>query len=112
MLMSQAQVVSALNGTPVLLGTITADATTAKTNSNTAVPFQATGMGGKILMLQGDVAFYVLPTASATGLAAAATSLLIAANERFIIALHGDYTYLSVLSQSGTANVKVFQLRG
>lgn len=111
MLMNQSQVVSALNGTPVIVGTIVADATTAKTNTNTATPFLTTGMGSKVFLLQGDVAFYVLPTASATGLAAAATSILIAANERYIIALHGDYPYISILSQAGTATVRLFQLK-
>ena len=93
-------------GSPSLLGTIAA--TTAKSNIDTAVPFNSTGsaLSGKLLFLQADVACYVTVGAAST----AAVGVLIGASERFYLWLKSTDLYVSILPVSGTANVKCFEL--
>jgi len=99
-----------LNGTPLLLGTITA--TTAKDNADTAVVFNdaSPGLAGKLIMLQTDSACYVKCSTAAASAATSANGILLAAYERVVIWLGESYGWVSVLPVSGTSVVKVWEL--
>jgi hypothetical protein len=88
------------------LGTITADATTAKTNGNTASTF--TVGAGKVLWVQPDAACYVAPVTASDSVITAATTAKYEANALVPLETYDGTPYVCVLSVSGTANVKVF----
>ena len=104
------QYLKALNGTPVLLGTIVA--TTTKNNDDTATPFNNTGdaLKGKTVVLQSDTACYVKAGTVDTVTVTAATGLLLEANEKYVLSLGSNYGWIAALAVSGTSNVKVFEL--
>lgn len=103
------QLLAAPHGAPSYLGTIIA--TTAKDNSNTAVPFVIPA--GTWIMLQSDADFYYLPqTVAATAVTTANGVKVTVAVETWPqrLFLFGTQAYISCLSVSGTANVKVWSL--
>lgn len=89
------------------LGTITAT-TTAKNNTDTAVPF--TLEQGARILIQPDVACYVALVSATTGAVTTGTGLLIEAGQPYEIPVGVRLRYLSVITSAGTANVKVFRL--
>lgn len=101
-------------GAPGYLGTIAGDGSTAKTSQTTVSTF--TIAYGQRIMLQGDVAFYVLPTPSATADGQASTAVTtsatngvkIAAGDLYELCLRTVQNDVSVISVSGAFNVKVF----
>jgi hypothetical protein len=102
-----------LSGTPVLLGTIVA--TTTKNNHDTATPFNNTngGLAGKTLCIQADAACYVA-FGTTNAVTATSANFALAAGQSiglYMSALHG-YGWIACLSASGTANLKVFELKG
>jgi hypothetical protein len=104
---------SVLNGCPSYLGVIVA--TTTKNNHDTAVPFNNTGeaLKGKVLLLQSDAAFYLLPgttNAATVATSGATTGVLVAANERVVMVMGSSYGWVAAVAVSGTANVKVWEL--
>ena len=109
-------VMARLNGRAIHRATIVATAATPKDNLSTSggASVTYTLLGGEVLLLQGDVDFYYqlvndLTTAmSASG----AKGVLVAGGapgERIILA--GDDKRVMIDSVSGTATVKVFELR-
>lgn len=97
-----------LNGTPVLLGTITV-AGASKNNADTAVPFSNTGncLKGKTLLLQPSASVHVLPGTASNSTVTTSNGVKIGADERVIITMAEDYGWLAVI---GTADVKVWEL--
>lgn len=107
------QLSQAVRGEPVLLGTIVVNAN-AKSNSDTAAPFNATGdaLCGKTLLIQPDAACFIKQLATAGGTAAsAANGLKLAADEKYVMCMRRDKGFLSVFG-AAAANVKVFELNG
>lgn len=103
------QLLSAAPGAPAYLGTIIA--TTAKDNSNTAVQF--TIPAGTLIMLQSDADYYYLPqSVAATAVTTANGVKVTVAVETWPqrVFLSGNQAYISCLSVSGTANVKVWAI--
>jgi hypothetical protein len=78
--------------------------TTAKNNSDTAVPF--TLAPGALLQIQPDAACYIEAQSLAAG-TAATTDTLVSANERVILQLDSTQAYVSVKAVSGTVNCQV-----
>jgi hypothetical protein len=100
-----------LNGTPVYLGTIVS--TTTKNNHDTASAFNNTGVALKnmTLLVQSDAAAYIRAGTANSVTVTSANGLLLEANEKYVLKMTGDYSFLAALSVSGsTANIKVFQL--
>ena len=99
----------AVYGAPVLLGKIVA--TTTKNNHDTATPFNDTGdaLGGKLLVLQSDVACYI-KVGKTNAITATTADLKLAADQLFYLNLPADYGFIAAVAVSGTANVKVFEL--
>lgn len=102
--------VEALNGMPVLLGTITA--TTTKNNSTTAVPFYtaAPDLSGRVLMLQADSACYVVFGATSALAVATTAGVKLAADEKFYVTLRSDTGLVACLPGSGTTVLRVYEL--
>jgi hypothetical protein len=99
-----------LSGTPIYLGTIVA--TTTKNNHDTAVPFSNTGeaLKGKVIILQGDTDFYLLPSTLNSGTTTTANGVRVLAYERVEICMGTTYGWVACLAVSGTSNVKVWEL--
>lgn len=105
------------SGTPVYLGTIAYS--TSINNATTAAPFNATGLQGKILLVQPDSDCFILPVIGAAGVNVAAQSPLVSANERVTItmpdqdstvpALEQRY-WLAVIQSTASGNLKVWEL--
>jgi hypothetical protein len=103
------QVEVALRGSPRLIGTITADASTAKDNSTTASTFAIPG--GSLLLLESDAAFYFIARTAAGSTAVSATNgIEVATSTERIVFLYPNEQWIMVLSKTGTANVRVFTL--
>lgn len=101
-----ADTIKVLNGSPAYLGTIVA--TTTKNNSDTAAPFAIEA--GQFILVQCDVAAYVLPGTSTAAAATTANGVKVAADEKFYILLRAGQSYLAIISASGTATCKVWGL--
>lgn len=99
-----------LNGSPVLLGTITA--TTTKNNHDTAVPFldTANALKGAILLVQCDTAAYLLPGTVNTATAASTTGVKVAADEKYYIIMSATHGWLAAIAVAGTSVCKVWRL--
>jgi hypothetical protein len=95
-----------LNGSHAFLGTITA--TTTKNNSDTAVPFTITE--GTCLMIQSDVATYILAGTATTQTVTSANGLRIEANEKYVMWLTAKQLYLACLGVAATATVKIWSM--
>lgn len=91
----------------VLAGTITA--TTTKNNADTAVPFYIGGVHR--ILVQCDVAAYLVLGTAKTVTATANTGLLVDAGEKWETATTGENIWLAVLPVAGTANCKVFRVQ-
>jgi hypothetical protein len=106
-----AKVSEALSGSPSFLGTIVA--TTTKNNHDTATPFNNTGeaLKAKILLIQPDAACYILPGSTNAATVTTANGIKLGADERVIITMTSNEGWLCALAVSGTANVKVWELR-
>lgn len=92
------------------LGVITAT-TTAKNNTNTAVPF--TLAQGERILIQPDVACYVGFVATTTGAVtsgATGTGLQVEAGQTLELPVGNRLRYLSAVTAAGTVNLKVFRL--
>jgi hypothetical protein len=102
--------VTLLNGSPSYLGTIVA--TTTKNNHDTATPFVNTGdaLAGLTLLVQSDVACYVLAGTANTATVTTGNGVKLEANEKYVITMSDRQGWLAALAVSGTANVKVWQL--
>lgn len=103
------QLLAAAPGAPSFLGVIIA--TSAKDNSNTAVPFVIPA--GCLIMLQSDADYYYLPQAVAATAVTTANGVLVDVSVETWpqrVFLSGSQAYISCLSVSGTANVKVWSL--
>ena len=103
-----------LDGEPVFLGVIVASTT--KNNSDTATPFSNTGnaLAGKVLMIQSDAACYVYPSSTSTGTVtgtATGNGVYLAANDARIITMRDAPRWLACVAVTGTANLKVWELR-
>lgn len=105
------EIITYINGTPVLLGTLTC--TTTKNNHDTAVPFNDTtvALTGKVLLLQPDATCYVLPVTANDGTVTTANGVKLAADEKVIIGMASSYGFLAAVSASGTTNIKVWELK-
>lgn len=90
-------------GCPTYIGSISAT-TTAKNNTDTAVPFAIPA--GKLLLIQPDTAVGVTIGGNATLL----TSLYLAANEKYMVLFKSTDSLLSIIPWTGTSVVKVFVL--
>lgn len=99
----------ALVGSPSRLGVIIAT-TTSKNNHDTATPFNNTGdaLTGKLLVLQPDVACRI-KTGSTNATAAAATDLLLEANEKFPLSMPSGHGFLAARAEAGTVNMQVYE---
>lgn len=110
---STSVILESINGSPKLLGTITADATTAKNSQSTAVPFNIP-LGQRII-LQGDANFRFRTTPEVEGgpavLAAATAGVYVAIHIERQLCLRSFQLDVSILSDSGTANVQVWALQ-
>jgi hypothetical protein len=115
---TELQLLIALNGTPRYLGTIVA--TTTKNNHDTATPFNNTGdaLKGKLLLIQTDAACYINfgTTNAITAVSSATTgavSVKLNADERVIVRMDPEsgYGWIAALAVSGTANIKVWDLK-
>jgi len=106
--LDQSGIIMVLNGSPSFLGTI-ASAGASTTNASTATPFTITK--GSCLLLQGDAAFHFKAGDSSSVSAATASTVKLTADEKFILVLEADQTHLAIIPSSGSANVKVFQLK-
>jgi hypothetical protein len=89
------------------LGTITAS--TAKDQSNTAVPFTIEP-NSRILIQPADGACYISLNKVAATAVTSANGLALDASEKLELSTGSRLTYLSCLPFSGTVNVKVFRL--
>lgn len=113
------------SGRPQFLGVLTTGSGTSINNHTTAAPFNNTGNAllGKVLILQSDVAYYlVIGQANTVAAVASATgsSMLIQAGERVTITMDdidsqvkpGEfYGWLAVIPTAAVvANVKVWEL--
>lgn len=101
-----------LNGEHVFQGIITATGT-AKDNSNTSTPFTLTA--GMCLLVQPDADCYILGGAS-SGITAGATGngLKLVAGTIYTLMLRAgttQQTLLSAVTDSGTVNLKVWNLQ-
>lgn len=103
------QVMLGLNGMPEWIGTIAAT-TTGVDNGNTGTPF--TIPPDAALLLEVDAEVYVGPILK-TGATPMATSQLkkMAAGDSFYCVMREGLPILLARTASGTANVKVFQVR-
>jgi hypothetical protein len=101
-------------GVPIPLGIIIA--TTTKSNTDTAVPFNYTGdaLTGKTLLLQADAACFVTfgtaSTVTCTDATVATMGFYLAAREKVTVYTGTTYGWVACLSVSGTTNLKVWQL--
>jgi hypothetical protein len=98
---------------PKRLGTITADATTAKNNSSTGTPFNATGsaLANLDLLIQCDAATWVEAVGTSSGATtkgASGTGTYLDTNQLFPMQMGPGAYYVSVLADSGTANCRVY----
>lgn len=107
---NQYGLIRAVNGSPVLLGTITA--ATTKNNHDTAVAFVNTGTGlaNRMLILQPDVACYVTFGTANTVTATALTGVKLAADEKFPVIMSATHGWIAALAVSGTCVLKVWEL--
>jgi len=111
------------SGSPRFLGLITG--TTAKSNTTTTTPFNASGLHllGKILLLQADSDCYILATAGAGNESSVSSTngVRIFANERVELCMDDPDNYevanatealwdLTMVPVSGTTNLKVWEL--
>lgn len=92
-----------VNGSPSYQETV---ATVSPTSARNATAFPA----GAAVMLQADGAFY-FTTGGSTSVAAAASGVKVAQDEKVIITLAPDQTHIAVLAVAGTVNVKYFRLK-
>lgn len=101
----------AISGCPFYLGTIQSTGSS-QDNSDTGTPFNGTGdaLKGRALLIQADAACYVLPTTAATTAVTSGTGVLIPANGSWTLTLGTSTGWLAVISVSGTANVKVWEV--
>jgi hypothetical protein len=101
---------AALFGAPTRLGVVIGT-TTSKNNHDTATPFNNTGdaLGGKLLVLQPDVACYIA-VGSVNTVAAATTDVKLEANERFVLNCGLTHKFVATRSVSGTVNLQVYEL--
>lgn len=102
-------------GADTYLGTIAGDGSVAKTNATTSSAF--TIPAGQCIELQGDVAFYVLPTPKVNddGSTAAVTTSAtngrkVAAGDVYQFSLRPSQSAVSIISVSGAFNVKVWRV--
>jgi hypothetical protein len=110
-----AAILESVNGSPDYLGVIAGDGSVAKTAATTSSAF--TIPAGQRIMLQGDVAFWVIPTPtvaangqSVTAAVASATNgVKIAQGDLYEICLRTLQTDVSVISVSGAFSVKVWR---
>ena len=110
--LSQRQFGVALNGSPTYLGSIVTTSAAAKNNADTAVPFNAGTLAGKVLLIQVSSACYFLCKDTAAGAVTAATGVKLAADERVIVTPTKDEGWLSIIRDGATdATVKVWELR-
>lgn len=100
---------AAVNGMPVLLGTIVA--TTTKNNHDTAVPFNNTGdaLKSKPVLLQSDAACYVA-FGSTNAVTATTSNVKLAADEKVTFVMDPSYGWIACVAVSGTANLRVSEL--
>lgn len=101
---------AALYGSENRLGVVIAT-TTSQNNNDTATPFNNTGngLGGKLLLIQPDVACYVA-TGKTSSVTAATTSKRLEANERHIINMPSDHLFLACRAvATGTVNLQVHE---
>jgi hypothetical protein len=103
-----AQQIPALNRFGHYLGTITAT-TTAKDNSDTAVPFTIPD-GGAVLLVP-DAACYVSSEKTSATITAS-NSIPLGANEKYCGFLWAGETKVAAKAVSGTVNVLVFKTEG
>lgn len=98
-------------GSPTFLGVIVA--TTTKNNADTAAPFNSTGraLKGMVLLVQPDVACYVIPGTVNTVTVTASNGVKLEANQLHLITMLNDEGWLAALPVSGTCNLKVWELR-
>jgi hypothetical protein len=108
---SELGLIRQLNGTPLLLGTITT--TTTKNNHDTAVPFSNTGnaLKGMSVLVQCDGAAFLLPGTTNAVTVTAATGVYVEAREKFYMHAFNTYGWIAALSFSGASVAcKVWQL--
>jgi len=88
-------------------------ATTTKNNHDTATPFSNTGdaLKGKLLLVQSDVACYILGGIANTATVTSTNGVRIEANERVPFRMRRDQGWLACLPTTGTANLRVWELR-
>lgn len=98
-LLSQNQLMMALNGSPEYLGTITS--TSSSSTNNFAIP------AGSILMLQPDADVTLIGVSGASGTVSATNGVDVGAGQRFYMTLRRDQTHVACI---GAASVKVFRL--
>lgn len=100
------------SGSPSFLGVIDAT-TTSKTNSQATAPFNtaAPQLGLRTLLIQVSAECYILPVATATSTVTTSTGVKLAVDERVIINCTSTETYLAVITASGTANCRVWELK-
>ena len=106
-----AAVLQATVGWPSYLGTITSTGTSVN-NHSTSSAFNNTGdaLKGRMLQCQADAACYMLPGTTNAAAVTSANGVLIPANGTYVVTMGENDGWLAVISVSGTANVKVWEL--
>lgn len=102
----------AVIGSPAFLGVIDAT-TTSKRQDQATTPFSNTTpfLAEKTLLIHASAACFVLPVTSATGTVTASNGVPLLADEKAVITMKPDDAYLAVITASGSANLKVWELR-
>lgn len=108
------QFITQSDGSPQFLGVITTVGAASQNNNGTATPFSNTGDGlaGKMLMLQPDVACYILQgTTNAVAAVGTATSsaVNISAGERVILTMQRTEGWLAVVG-AAPVNLKCWEM--
>jgi hypothetical protein len=98
-------------GSPAFLGVIDVTTTSKRQDQATAAfSTSGTALASKTLLVHASAACFIAPVAS-SGTVTAANGVPLGADEKAVITMLPSDTHLAAITASGTANLKVWELR-